>query len=227
MDRATDRIDQGDRAAGRAGHGLYAITPQTDDTERLVRLVASALAGGARAVQYRDKSGDRARRRAQAGALHELCRQHGVPLIVNDDVDLALDVRADGVHLGRDDPDPAVTRARLGPGILIGASCYADLTRALTAVRGGADYVAFGSVFVSRTKPDAARAPLSLFARARAELRVPLVAIGGITPANAAEVLAAGADGLAVSSALFDAPDVEAAAAAFHALIRASRPGAG
>jgi len=224
MEQAADYTDAGDPIASRAIRGLYAITPQTEDTDRLVRLVTAALAGGARAVQYRDKSGDRARRRAQAGALRELCRQRGVPLIVNDDVELALEVRADGVHLGRDDPDPAAARTRLGPGMLIGASCYADLTRAPVVVRAGADYVAFGSVFASRTKPEAVHAPLSLFARVREHVAVPLVAIGGITPANAAEVLAAGADGLAVSSALFDAPDVGAAAAAFAAVAKASRP---
>lgn len=223
MEPATDQLDLSDRVAGRAIHGLYAITPQTEDTDRLVRLVAAALAGGARAVQYRDKSGDRARRRAQAGALRSLCRKHGVPLIVNDDLALALEVRAEGVHLGRDDTDPAAARARLGRGMLIGASCYADSVRALAAVRAGADYVAFGSVFASRTKPEAVHAPLSLFARVREQIAVPLVAIGGITPANAAEVLAAGADALAVSSALFDAPDVEAAAAAFSAAVNANR----
>jgi thiamine-phosphate pyrophosphorylase len=111
--------------------------------------------------------------------------------------------------------------------MLVGASCYADPARALAAVRAGADYVAFGSVFASRTKPEAVHAPLSLFARVREQMAVPLVAIGGITPANAAEVLAAGADALAVSSALFDAPDVEAAAAAFSAAVNANRTRAG
>jgi thiamine-phosphate pyrophosphorylase len=224
MGQAADYIDARDRIAGGGIRGLYAITPQTEDTGRLIRLVTAALAGGARAVQYRDKSGNRARRRAQAGALRELCRQRGIPLIVNDDVELALQIGADGVHLGRDDPDLAGARTRLGPGMLIGASCYADPARALAAVRAGADYVAFGSVFASRTKPEAVHAPLSLFAQVRERVAVPLVAIGGITPANAAEVLAAGADGLAVSRGLFDVPDVEAAAAAFTAVARASRP---
>jgi thiamine-phosphate pyrophosphorylase len=226
MDRAARPSESG-RSAGRAVRGLYAITPQCADTERLERLVAAALAGGAQVVQYRDKSGDRALRRAQAAALADLCRRHGVPLIVNDDVELALEVQAHGVHLGRDDPDMSAARARLGPGMLIGASCYADAARALAAVRAGADYVAFGSVFASPTKPAAVRAPLSLFARARAELSVPLVAIGGITPANAPEVLAAGADALAVSSALFDVPDVAAAAAALRAAVDAVRPRTG
>jgi thiamine-phosphate pyrophosphorylase len=223
MGLAADHVDAGARNASRAIRGLYAITPPTEDTDRLVRLVAAALVGGAQAVQYRDKSDDRARRRAQAGALRELCRQRGVPFIVNDDVELALEVRADGVHLGRDDPDPSAARARLGAGMLIGVSCYADLARALAAVSAGADYVAFGSVFASRTKPQAVHAPLALFARARARVAVPLVAIGGITPANASEVLSAGADSLAVSSALFDAPDARAAAELFTMVVKANR----
>ena len=205
--------------------GLYAIPPQTGDSDTLVRQVGAALAGGARAVQYRDKSDDRARRRAQALALRELTRRYGALLIVNDDVDLANEVRADGVHLGREDLDLNVARARLGPGRLIGASCYADLARALAAARAGADYVAFGSVFPSPTKPAAVRAPLPLFAQAREHLRIPLVAIGGITLANVPEVVAAGADSFAVISALFDADDVRATAAAFSRIANRQRPG--
>jgi thiamine-phosphate pyrophosphorylase len=205
--------------------GLYAIPPQTADGDMLVRQVEAALAGGARAVQYRDKSEDHARRRAQAVALRELTRRYAALLIVNDDVDLAREVRADGVHLGRDDFDLPAARARLGSGMLIGASCYADLARALAAARAGADYVAFGSVFPSRTKPAAPRASLSLFAQAREHLRISLVAIGGITLANVREVVAAGADGVAVVSALFDAPDVRATAEAFSRIANQQRRG--
>jgi thiamine-phosphate pyrophosphorylase len=205
--------------------GLYAIPPQTEDGGMLVRQVEAALAGGARVVQYRDKSEDHARRRAQAAALRQLTRRYTALLIVNDDVDLAREVRADGVHLGRDDLDLAAARARLGPAGLIGASCYADLARALAAARAGADYVAFGSVFPSRTKPDATRAPLALFAQARKRLRLPLVAIGGITLANVHEVVAAGADSFAVVSALFDAHDVRTTAAAFSKIADQPRRG--
>lgn len=195
--------------------GLYAITPQSDDSESLLRRVQAALEGGARVVQYRDKSADQARRRAQANALRELTRRYGALLIVNDDVALAAQVAADGVHLGRDDLELSAARLRLGRGILIGVSCYDDLERARAAAAAGADYVAFGSVFASATKPNAVRAPLWLFERARACLRIPLVAIGGITLANVNQVVAAGAHSFAVVSALFDAHDVRAAAAAF------------
>lgn len=183
--------------------GLYAITPA--DLSR----VESALASGALcALQYRAKSADAARRLAEARELARLCRAHRVPFIVNDDVDLALAVDADGVHLGREDGELAAARARL-PGRLLGASCYDNAALAARAVAAGADYVAFGSVFPSTTKPAAGRAPLSLLAL---ELGVAKVAIGGITLANAPQLLAAGADCLAVISDLFDAPDVAARA---------------
>lgn len=193
--------------------GLYAITPA--DLSR----VEPALASGALcALQYRDKSADAARRLSQARALARLCRAHGVPFIVNDDLELAVAVQADGVHLGRDDADIAAARARLPAG-LVGASCYDRLDAAERAVTAGADYVAFGSVFASPTKPGAVRAPLELFARARG-LGVPRVAIGGITLENAPQVLAAGADCVAVISDLFDAPDVAARARAYGRLFQ-------
>lgn len=191
--------------------GLYAITGA--DLAPVERALASrALC----ALQYRDKSTDRARRAREAERLARLCRAHGVPFIVNDDLELALAVQADGVHLGRDDAEIAAARARL-PGRLVGASCYDRLELAARAVAAGADYVAFGSVFDSPTKPGAVRAPLDLFAGARA-LGVPLVAIGGITLHNAPRVIAAGADCLAVISDLFDAPDVGARAGEYGRL---------
>lgn len=203
--------------------GLYAITRELDDTARLVREVEAALAGGARVVQYRSKSPDAALRRAQAEALIAVCRRALVPLIVNDDLELALAVGADGVHLGRDDGGIAAARARLGPRGLLGASCYDRIDLAERAVAAGADHVAFGSVFPSPTKPGAVRAPLSLFAEARARLPVPLVAIGGVTPQNAAAVIDAGADALAVITAVFEAPDITAAAARFRDLFERRR----
>jgi thiamine-phosphate pyrophosphorylase len=198
--------------------GLYALTPDEPDTAALVACVRAALAGGAAAVQYRHKGADAALRRAQAAALAAVCREAGVPLIVNDDLELALEVDAAGAHLGRDDGDLAAARRRLGPERLLGASCYDRFDRAVQAAAAGADYVAFGSVFASPTKPAAVRAPLALFAAAKRRLEVPVVAIGGITLENACEVIAAGADALAVISALFDAPDITAAARAFRAL---------
>jgi thiamine-phosphate pyrophosphorylase len=198
--------------------GLYALTPDDPDTGALVAAVRAAISGGAAAVQYRNKSADTALRRAQAAALAALCRAVGVPLIVNDDVELALAVDAAGAHLGRDDGELAAARARLGPARLLGASCYDRLDRATRAVAAGADYVAFGSVFASPTKPGAVRAPLTVFAAAKRQLPVPLVAIGGITLENARAAIAAGADALAVITALFAADDVAARARAFAAL---------
>jgi len=178
--------------------GLYAVTPDGVDPARL----RSALQGGVALLQYRNKKRDS----AHAREVLRLAREHGVPVIVNDDVELALELGADGVHLGRDDGDLRAARRRLGERIL-GASCYNDLGLARTAVAAGADYVAFGSVFPSATKPAAVRAPLDLFGEAKA-LGVPLAAIGGITTENAPQVIAAGAHLLAVLSDLFDASDI-------------------
>ena len=183
--------------------GLYAITP-----EDIGRVAVAISSGALCALQYRSKSMDAVRRRAEAQALAQLCRRHGVPLIVNDDVALALEVGADGAHLGREDGDLAAARAKLR-GKVLGVSCYDSLDAARTAIAAGADYVAFGSVFASPTKPGAVRAPLALFSR---DLGVPKVAIGGITVENAPQLAAAGADAVAVISDLFDAPDVAARA---------------
>ena len=174
--------------------GLYALTPDLADTAELLRRARAALLGGARLLQYRNKGADGAQRREQAGALLGLCREFGAPLIVNDDLGLALEIGADGAHLGREDGDLAAARAALGPGRLLGVSCYDAMERAREAKRNGADYVAFGSFFASPTKPAAVRAPLALPAQARAELGLPVCAIGGITLQNAPQLLAAGVD---------------------------------
>ena len=192
--------------------GVYAITPETADTERLLAQVEAALMGGVSAVQYRDKSGDIARRHEQASELVALCRQFSVPLIVNDDLRLADLTDADGVHLGRDDGSLREARIILGKNKFIGASCYQSLELAQAAQAAGANYVAFGSFFPSPTKPAAPRASLDLLREAAPHINVPLVAIGGITLANAPQLLDAGADCLAVLSALFDAPDIRASA---------------
>lgn len=189
--------------------GLYAITPEASDLNRKVRL---ALEGGIALLQYRSKARDR----AQASAIVRMARDYGVPVIINDDVELALELDAAGAHLGREDGDLREARRRLGDRVL-GASCYDQLARAHTAVQAGANYVAFGSVFASATKPEAVRAPLSLFREARA-LGVPLAAIGGITLDNAPPLIAAGADLLAVITDLFDAPDIRARARAYGKL---------
>jgi thiamine-phosphate pyrophosphorylase len=196
----------------RAGlRGLYAVTPESPDTAMLVARVTAALAGGAALVQYRAKSLAPARSVEQARALAQLCRAAKVPLIINDSVDLALAVDADGVHLGRDDAGLREARALFPHGI-IGVSCYADPERARTAAAEGADYVAIGSVFASPTKPAAVRAPLELLGAAKHACELPVAAIGGITAANARLAIDAGADMVAVISAVFDAPDVERAA---------------
>lgn len=192
--------------------GVYAITPETADTERLLTQVEAALTGGVAAVQYRDKSTDVARRHEQASELVTLCRRFKVPLIVNDDLRLADLCDADGVHLGRDDGSLREARIILGKDKFIGASCYQSLDLALAAQAAGASYVAFGSFFPSPTKPDAARASLDLLRDAAPAIHVPMVAIGGVTLANAQQLLDAGADGLAVLSALFDTPDIRASA---------------
>jgi thiamine-phosphate pyrophosphorylase len=194
--------------------GLYAVTPDVASTEALARMVGQALEGGIALLQYRNKLADAALRDEQARALLRLTRERGVPLIINDDVALAAAIDADGVHVGRDDGGVAAAR-RVLPGKLLGASCYASLDAARSAIREGADHVAFGSVFASGTKPGAARAPLDLFARARS-LGVPLVAIGGITLENAPLAIAAGADCLAVISDLFGASDIAARAARYQ-----------
>jgi thiamine-phosphate pyrophosphorylase len=184
--------------------GLYAITPDSADTDALAGKVEQALKAGVAMLQYRNKMISKDKRLLQAKELAPLARGYGVPFIVNDDVEIALVVGANGVHIGKDDGDLALARSKLA-GKILGASCYDDLAKAKAAVRAGADYVAFGSVFASATKPQAVRAPLSLFQN---DLGVPLCAIGGVTLENAPALIAAGADLLAVISDLFDAPDI-------------------
>lgn len=200
--------------------GLYALTDSSlTPGTALLPAVEAAIRGGARLVQYRDKSTDSARRLAEARALVELCQGHGVPLIVNDDPALAAAAGADGVHLGRDDGDVATARVRLGPRAIIGISCYDSLERAVAAAHAGADYVAFGSFHASASKPDATRASPELLRQARQQLPgIPLCAIGGITPGNGAALVAAGAHMLAVIRGVFAEQDVTVAAQAYSRL---------
>ncbi len=193
--------------------GLYAITSAglLAAPDWLAR-VEAALRGGARVLQYRAKDVSPAQRQAQARALTAVCRRFDVPLIINDDPRLAHDSGAAGVHLGRDDADIAATRALLGKAAIIGVSCYNELARAQQAQAQGADYVAFGSFHPSPTKPGAVRAELILLQEAERSLRVPVVAIGGITPENGAALIGAGADMLAAIEGVFGQPNIEAAA---------------
>ena len=202
--------------------GLYAVTPDIADTADLVTKVEAALAGGACLLQYRNKAADATLRFTQAQTLLAVCRKYRVPLIINDDLALATALDADGVHLGAEDGSLAAARSRLGPDRLLGASCYDRLEIALAAVRDGANYVAFGSFFASGVKPGAVRAPLELLREAKRQLTVPVAAIGGITLDNAPRLVAAGADSLAVISALFGAPDIRAAASGFSAVFSQS-----
>lgn len=188
--------------------GLYAVTPDGLEDRELQAQVEAALRGGAKLVQYRNKQAPPEVQRRQLRALLALCRRHDVPLIVNDDPRLAAEIGADGVHVGGEDPPVAAARAALGPNAIIGASCYDALDRAHAAREAGASYVAFGSVFPSTVKPDAVRAPLALLREAKNQVGLPVVAIGGITIGNAPQAVAAGADAIAVISALFHATDV-------------------
>jgi thiamine-phosphate pyrophosphorylase len=196
--------------------GLYAITPDLADTAALAGKVEQALKAGVAMLQYRNKMLSKDKRLLQAKELAPLARGYGVPFIVNDDLEIALAVGANGAHIGRDDGDLGAARSKLA-GKILGASCYADLEKARAAVRAGSDYVAFGSVFPSPTKPGAARAPLALFEN---HLGVPLCAIGGITLENAPALIAAGASLLAVISDLFDAPDIGERASQYRRLFQ-------
>ena len=177
-----------------------------------------ALAGGAQILQYRNKAATVALRLKQALALRQLTREFDATFIVNDDIQLALQAEADGVHLGMLDDGISVAREVLGADKIIGISCYNRLSLARDAAHAGADYVAFGAFFSSAIKPDAAMVDINLLQQARAELDLPLVAIGGITAHNGAALVSAGADALAVISALFDAADITAAAQDFSKL---------
>ena len=201
--------------------GLYAITDSTlIPPGQLTSSVARAIAGGASVIQYRDKQAPDPVRYREAAALATLCRQHGIPLIINDDAELAAAVDASGVHLGRTDPPIRQMRERLGPRAIIGVSCYNDLARAVTASQAGADYVAFGRFFPSHSKPHAPPAETAVLRRARRQLDLPIVAIGGITPGNGQSLLAAGANLLAVIHGVFGQPDIRAAAAQYAELFR-------
>lgn len=201
--------------------GLYAITDTQACEERgVVECVRLAIAGGARIVQYRDKSNEHHRREREAGELLALCRQWAVPLIINDDLCLALRIGADGVHVGRDDGSIEHARDALSADAIVGASCYHEFSLARSASAAGASYVAFGRFFDSRTKPGRPLASPDLLALAKAELRIPTAAIGGIDAANAHGLVTAGANFLACIHSLFGQEDIESAARSIQARIR-------
>ncbi len=196
--------------------GLYAITqPENRTINQVVKDVEAALRGGASVIQYRDKNPVDAKQ--LAGQLLTICRTYHVPLLINDSIELALAVGADGVHLGRNDGEVAEARRLLGPNAIIGVSCYNDVEKALSVAQAGADYVAFGRFFPSGSKPLAAPAEIVSLQRAKQSIGVPIVAIGGILPENGGQLLAAGADLLAVIGGIFD-HEPESAARAYQAL---------
>lgn len=191
-------------------HGLYAITDShliAEDT--FTASIEATLGGGTSIIQYRDKSNDDTRRLAQAKQLRVLCDRFDALLIINDDIELAKKSKADGIHLGRDDSSLSEAREQLGEDIIIGISCYDDISLAIDAEKQGADYVAFGAFYSSPTKPGAKTAPLSLLQQAKAELDIPVCAIGGINSDNANALVQAGADMIAVISGIFSRPDIE------------------
>jgi len=199
--------------------GLYAITADVEQSiESLAAQITAAIRGGATVVQYRRKSVSTALAREELRALRKVCTDNPALLIVNDDVELALAAGADGVHLGRDDGDWESLATQAGRRLLLGVSCYDDIARARHAASLGVDYVAFGSFFASGTKPEARPCSLETLRAARASLEIPIVAIGGITPENGAELVLAGANFLAVISGLFAQPSVETAARRYASL---------
>jgi thiamine-phosphate pyrophosphorylase len=201
--------------------GLYAITDaHFISPDQWPNAIEQAIIGGAQIIQYRDKSTNKTQRLAQAHMLQTLCQTYHIPLIINDDVALAQQVQAAGVHLGKTDADIAQARAILGQQALIGASCYNQVSRAQRAVQAGASYVAFGRFFTSQIKPQAVPADIDLLRHARKILDCPLVAIGGITPDNGAPLIAAGADCLAVIQGVFGQTEIAVVARRYAHLFR-------
>jgi thiamine-phosphate pyrophosphorylase len=198
--------------------GLYIVTPNWDDTERMLAMTGAALDAGAAMVQYRHKDASPALRMRQASALLSLCRYYQRPLIINDHLDLCLTLDADGVHVGAMDADIASARAALGPGKIVGASCYGQLELAQAAARNGASYIALGGFYPSLVKKYTFRTEPALIATVKAEIDLPLVVIGGMTPENAAPLVAQGADMVAAITSVYQSSDPGAATVQFDAL---------
>ena len=201
--------------------GLYVITDcEKLDYRTMLHCTEKILATGVLLLQYRDKSGDYARRYERAGTLKELCHRTDTIFLINDDIQLAADIGADGVHIGRDDPPLAAARQLLGIDAIIGVSCYNDYQRARDAQAAGADYIAFGAFYPTRTKGGTVKADPDLLRRARPGLSVPIAAIGGITPTNGGQLIEAGADLLAVVSSVYAADDPAQAVLEFNLLFQ-------
>ena len=201
--------------------GLYLVTPNWDDTGKLLEYTDAALQAGAALVQYRHKDADAALRREQGAALLALCRRYSRPLVINDHLDLCMALGADGVHVGGTDASVAEARAALGPNKIVGASCYGDLELARAAERAGATYAAFGGFYPSTVKRYSFVTAPEILEQARAALALPLVVIGGMTPANAAPLVARGAHMVAAITSIYQAADPGAAVRQFDALFAA------
>lgn len=197
---------------------MYAITPDSEDTNDLLSKTQQALVGGARCIQYRNKSANNVLRKQQARLLLQLCSEYEIPLIINDHIDLAIEIDADGVHVGRDDTSVCDAKKLLKQGKIVGASCYNNLNLALEAEKQGADYVAFGALFPSVTKPDATPVSMSLINQARQTITTSMVGIGGIQLTNAAMVIDSGCDVIAVCSDLYQARNIKLRAAQYTQL---------
>lgn len=202
--------------------GLYAITPDIADTGRLCNAVHQVLAGGAHLLQYRNKSAGKHLRLAQATALQRLCKQFQVPLIINDHLDLAMEIDAEGLHVGGGDISPQIARCHFGQDKIIGVSCYNQLDRAIEAENAGADYAAFGAFYPSMTKAVTCQASIDLLVTARKQLSIPVVAIGGINLDNVGTLVAHGCHAVAVSNALFDAKNIRKTSQEFTRLFNQS-----
>jgi thiamine-phosphate pyrophosphorylase len=198
--------------------GVYLVTPNWDDTDKLIAATRAALDGGAAMVQYRHKEAGTRLRMEQAAALLALCRRYGRPLVINDHVDLCLTLDADGVHVGGTDVSVRTAREQLGPKKIVGASCYGDLERARSAQIQGASYAAFGGFYPSLVKKYSFRTDPSILEQAREQIQLPLVVIGGMTPENAKPLVARGADMVAAITSIYAAPDPCEAAKQFDQL---------
>ncbi|HZW11637.1 MAG TPA: thiamine phosphate synthase [Noviherbaspirillum sp.] len=200
--------------------GLYLVTPDWDDTQKMLAVTEAGLRGGAALVQYRHKTADAQLRKEQAAALQALCRRYGRPFIVNDFIGLCLELDADGVHVGGTDTAVAEVRAAVGPDKIVGSSCYGSMDLARSAWQAGASYVAFGGFYPSRVKKYEVTTPPAIVAQAKTEIPLPNVVIGGMTQENSVPLVAQGADMVAAISSVYMADDPEAAARAFAALFK-------
>jgi thiamine-phosphate pyrophosphorylase len=198
--------------------GLYLVTPDWDDTDVLIKATETALSVGVGLLQYRHKTANGELRLEQASALLKLCRQHNVPFIINDYIDLCITLDADGIHVGGTDASVAVVRTLIGKDKILGASCYGDFALAEQAQIAGASYVAFGGFYPSRVKKYEVSTPASIVSKAKSQLTLPVCVIGGMTPDNAKPLVKEGADMVAAISSVYSADDIATAVREFAAL---------